>query len=767
MRSLGLYILLFVIGCNVSVAPLPVSTCEGSDDICPDHFVCQMRDNGRYGCVESPQPQGDEDMAIKDVGLGGDAQSTPMPELGLDLGVLDAERMIEANCNDEILNNGESDVDCGGPCVPCGETEACANDTDCQSTICSNQICVLLACDDARRNGSESDEDCGGECQPCAESKLCNSRSDCLSGVCSQGACSAPSCEDIVLNGTETGVDCGGDCSPCVQCDEVTPCQDGAYCSDGQCSPRLDNGQACPNADVCQSGYCANGYCCASGDCCDRKSHCNGIFDAPATCDSEPECRGHRLESACRNNICEARQVADDSACTPDIVSNDCGPYPSVGCNGGTDQQLPMCATHCGQDSPCDGGYRCENGGCVVNLELSNGSTCTQSADCVSGHCENGFCCNSGECCVMPANCGAYPGSPASCDTVSICQGSRTEISCTNHVCASNTIDDDSACTNQVVANQCALYQEIRCSGVVNQDPPQCTFSCTVNADCDSGAWCDDGTCAVMEQQPNGNACTNSFNCASGHCQNGFCCESGNCCDTSSDCPAGLSAGATCDNPGTCQGSRIDKTCQNSMCSAQSVGDDSACGGTQVSACGHYPSISCTSARTQGTPMCAMSCTNDSECDAAAHCDQNTCVADAGNGQTCDEASDCASGYCSNGYCCSNGDCCNRATDCPATYSAAASCNEISTCQGTRTDATCVANRCASVLTNDDSACRGKARECIQYQDVFCNGATVQASVDCDTSCALETDCADEFFCLNNRCFLFDENCLDTPRLCD
>lgn len=766
MRHIYLMFTIAVMGCNVSVSPLPVSSCDSAATLCPENFTCEMNASGGYSCVQGTSNDADRGPIESDLGVVTDAQQESSGDVGPTRE--DEDAAVPPNCNDGRLNNDESDVDCGGPCAPCPDAGACNRNEDCESTICRDGVCVAMACDDAIQNGAESDVDCGGPCDLCVELKNCNTRSDCLSGVCTQGLCTAPTCDDRVLNGSETNVDCGGECEPCVQCDAQSPCTPGTYCSAGQCTPQLSNGQACQVSEICQSGYCGNGYCCENGDCCDRKSHCNDIFDAPATCDSEPECRGHRLESACRNNNCEARQVADDSACTPDIVSNDCGPYPSVGCNGGTDQQLPMCATQCGQGSPCDGGYRCENGGCVVNFELANGSACTQSADCASDHCENGFCCNSGECCVMPANCGAYPGSPASCDTVSICQGSRTEISCTNHVCASNTIDDDSACTNQVVANQCALYQEIRCSGEVNQDPPQCTFSCTVNADCDSGAWCDDGNCAVMEQQPNGNACTTSFNCASGHCQNGFCCESGNCCDTSSDCPAGLSGGSTCDAPDTCQGSRIDHTCQNSMCGAQSAGDDSACAGVQVSNCGFYPSTFCTSARTQATPICASSCQGDSDCDPGAHCNASSvCVPDLADGVACDESSDCASGNCSNGFCCSNGDCCNRATDCPAAYSAAASCNEISTCQGTRTDVTCVANRCASVLTNDDSACRGKARECVQYQDVFCNGAAVQASTDCDTDCALETDCADEFFCVNNRCFLLGEDCLESPRWCN
>jgi len=74
-----------------------------------------------------------------------------------------------ATCNDGIQNQGETGVDCGGPCAACP------------------------TCSDGVQNGNETGVDCGGpDCNAC------------------------PTCNDGIQNGNETGIDCGGpDCAPC------------------------------------------------------------------------------------------------------------------------------------------------------------------------------------------------------------------------------------------------------------------------------------------------------------------------------------------------------------------------------------------------------------------------------------------------------------------------------------------------------------------------------------------------------------------------
>ena len=53
----------------------------------------------------------------------------------------------EETCSDGILNQDETDIDCGGVCTACA---------------------VLPTCTDGIKNGNETGVDCGGDCDPCA-----------------------------------------------------------------------------------------------------------------------------------------------------------------------------------------------------------------------------------------------------------------------------------------------------------------------------------------------------------------------------------------------------------------------------------------------------------------------------------------------------------------------------------------------------------------------------------------------------------------------
>jgi hypothetical protein len=50
-------------------------------------------------------------------------------------------------CSDGLQNDGETDVDCGGDtssCPRCVIDQTCAQGTDCESTLCINQVCQPL-----------------------------------------------------------------------------------------------------------------------------------------------------------------------------------------------------------------------------------------------------------------------------------------------------------------------------------------------------------------------------------------------------------------------------------------------------------------------------------------------------------------------------------------------------------------------------------------------------------------------------------------------
>src|SRR5262249_14623933 len=44
-------------------------------------------------------------------------------------------------CSDGMMNQGESDVDCGGPCTKCTVGKACGQPGDCASGNCSSKLC--------------------------------------------------------------------------------------------------------------------------------------------------------------------------------------------------------------------------------------------------------------------------------------------------------------------------------------------------------------------------------------------------------------------------------------------------------------------------------------------------------------------------------------------------------------------------------------------------------------------------------------------------
>lgn len=79
-------------------------------------------------------------------------------------------------------------------------------------------------CRDGVRNGRETDVDCGGGCIPCTPQQRCHTGQDCTSGRCTSGTCAAPTRTDGIANGTEFGVDCGGSCAPERSGDNLSDC---------------------------------------------------------------------------------------------------------------------------------------------------------------------------------------------------------------------------------------------------------------------------------------------------------------------------------------------------------------------------------------------------------------------------------------------------------------------------------------------------------------------------------------------------------------
>ncbi len=195
--------------------------------------------------------------------------------------------------NDNFLNQGETDVDCGGAApAQCGNGQQCAQQTDCGGvTFCNTSIaqplCTVPTPGDNITNGTETDRDCGGLLSrpSCATGLGCKVGTDCDSRVCADGApstnaspgagvngfrCKAPTASDLVQNGDETDVDCGGAGNP--KCAEGKACAAPTDCASDGCHS---------GKKICvQRRSCARTY---GGDTCGATE--NGGDDCCATID--------------------------------------------------------------------------------------------------------------------------------------------------------------------------------------------------------------------------------------------------------------------------------------------------------------------------------------------------------------------------------------------------------------------------------------------------------------------------------------------------
>ena len=152
-----------------------------------------------------------------------------------------------------------------------------------------------------------------------------------------------------------------------------------------------------------------------------------------------------------------------------------------------------------------------------------------------------------------------------------------------------------------------------------------------------------------------GAVCDEDLDCKSGHCQNGFCCASGDCCTSPDHCPGGYTKVSTCDVHQTCQGHRVDPTCDSNICGTVDVLDDTACTlDTEAKGCGLFVSAFCNGEPVQTQPPCLTECAANDQCDPGSHCYQltNTCRLDNPDGAPCFENSHCSSEFCVDSVCC-------------------------------------------------------------------------------------------------------------------
>ena len=161
---------------------------------------------------------------------------------------------------DGARNAGETGVDCGGSVAlaqPCAAGQACNSSNDCEGVCPSGGgVCAAASATDAKKNQGETDVDCGGPNAPtCSLGKACGASSDCTLKYCSvTKTCAVPTSTDGIQNGAETDIDCGG----------------GAVTEGAQnyIAPRCDNAKICRVDADCNGVVCGENLRCAEAPSC-------------------------------------------------------------------------------------------------------------------------------------------------------------------------------------------------------------------------------------------------------------------------------------------------------------------------------------------------------------------------------------------------------------------------------------------------------------------------------------------------------------------
>jgi hypothetical protein len=660
-----------------------------------------------------------------------------------------------ASCSDGVKNEGETDVDCGGPVCGaegklCGTGRSCAKGTDCQSLDCVGTTCRAATCVDGIQNEGETDLDCGGpNCAgTCATGRKCLIDPDCVSGDGCQTTMKvcAPQCTDGHQDGNETDSDCGGGacptCALMAKCKVDSDCTSDAcdgisfLCVSNQCADHRQDGSE-TDTDCGGSGMCArcgtNDKCLADTDCIPADGCLTGTSICVAQCvDGHQD--GNETAIDCGGGTCPT--CANGQACKVDA---DCM---SDGCQSTTKLCVSQCsdghqdgnetAVDCGGTDSC---ARCGNGlGCLVGADCQSLS-CGSGKVCLAATCSDGIqnqgesdvdcggpncaACLAGGKCVNPSDC-------TSSDCVAGVCACLHDTDCTTNACNTST--------NACVTDQCADNHEdgnetdVDCGGV--DSCPRCGngLHCKAGTDCQSlscssGGVCLAATCSDGIQ----NQGESDIDCGGPNCSP---CLAGGKCVAPTDCTSNDCVANVC----VCQG---DTDCATDACDALTHGCVSdQCDDHRRD--GHETDVDC-----GGTDACAR-CGNGLGCAVGSDCQSLSCGSLGGPSTVClvptcsdgiqnqgETAVDCGGPNC---LPCLAGLACLLPTDC--------------------TSNDCVAGVCLCLLDTDctTSACDALTHTCVGNQcvdhrvdgnetDVDCGGMDACPRCGNGLGCAVGSDC--------------------------
>lgn len=151
-----------------------------------------------------------------------------------------------------MKNEGESDVDCGGPhCIPCVVNKHCLDTADCAATTaaCRAVSCSAFACVES----VQADK------TPCSDGNACTQTDTCQAGVCvgsNPVVCTALDQCHVVGSCNATSGGCSNPPAPLG-----TPCTGGFACSStGTCPLACTSATSdidCDSSHSCVAGGCA------------------------------------------------------------------------------------------------------------------------------------------------------------------------------------------------------------------------------------------------------------------------------------------------------------------------------------------------------------------------------------------------------------------------------------------------------------------------------------------------------------------------------
>ncbi|MFO0590653.1 MAG: hypothetical protein U0441_24130 [Polyangiaceae bacterium] len=717
---------------------------------------------------------------------------------------------LPASCNDGVKNGDETAVDCGGSCNGCDTGQPCGVAGDCYNGVCDMSACAAPTCADGVENGGvylagdgETDVDCGGPCgATCGPMKACKVDGDCVGGQCSGSMC-VPNCNDGVKNNAESDVDCGGSCgstcTPGQTCGVATDCASG-FCADGVCCDTACTGE-CQACTAALKGAGVDGEC----------GSIPAGTDPENECDPEPGQQCGNTDGLCSgglgcNKVAAGTACGDSPACAAGVQTNQdtcsgtgactdagtvaCGLY---ACGGVT------CNSMCSSDVDCASNAYCSMGSCVAKQPL--GSACAAGNACSGGNCVDGVCCDSacsgsckacnvagavGMCSFIPSGTDPgdsdCPGASLVCNGAGACKKTQGTACAAAGECVTGNCADgfccDGACNTLCQACSAAKTAGVNgtCANVTaNTDPDN---ECNGTTSCNGF-----GFCTTLA---NGNACAMGTECTSTFCVDGYCCNNpclntcqacsaakkgsgsnGSCGNIASNTDPDNECATECNGSGQCEFPQAQACTLNTQCQSGACVDgyccDTACSGVCQG---------CSNAKTgAANGTCANIKINtdpDNDCAGVTNCNGAGACTTLATGTACTVNGECASGFCVDGFCCgsactfscqacsnaktgsANGTCANVkvSTDPDSECPGNTNCNGLGQC-GLFTNGTAcsITAECTSANCVDgvccNTACGALCQACTAAKTGGANGtcANVTNATDPDSECAGVTNC--------------------------